>query len=97
MECLEYRALRLPLGPKRRGESILALQRTVGWWTRLLEKLVAEVAQPVPVGRAHQLAALEANARRLRHADAYFDRIAINLLQRAVVALAKEAEEQVYQ
>ena len=64
-----------------------------GSW--LVEQLVAEITQSVPVGRAHQLAALEPDAGCWRHADADIDRLAVNFLQRPVVLLAQEAQEEV--
>jgi hypothetical protein len=86
--------LRLRRGSGAPPRSGPGLQRAVAEGA-LREELVAEVAQPVPVGGAHQLAALQSHARRRRHADANVDGLAVDVLQRAVVALAEEAQEQV--
>ena len=58
---------------------------------RRFEKLAAEIAQSVPIRRAHQLPALQTNSRRLRHANADVDSLPVDLLESPVVSLAKEA------
>src|SRR4051794_4293233 len=61
----------------------------------LFEELGAEIAKPVPIRRAHQLAALQPHSGCLRHADAHVDGLPVYLLQSPVVPLTKKAEEEV--
>ena len=77
MQPLEHGALGLPAAPERGREAVLALQRAVSRRARLLEELVAEIAKPVPVRRAHQLPALQTHSRRLRHPDADLERLPV--------------------
>ena len=59
-------------------------------WARLVEELIAEIAKPMPVRRAHQLPALEAHPGRLWHPDADLDGLPVDLLESTVIALAEE-------
>src|SRR5262245_22776054 len=95
MNPLEHRALGLPAIPESGREAILALQRAVSRRARLLKELIAEIAQPMPVRRTHQLPALQLHSRRQRHPDANLDGVPADLLQSAVVTLAEKAEEEV--
>ena len=95
MKPLDHRALGLATASERSRKAILALQGTVSGRARLFEELVAEIAKPVPIRRADQLAALQTHSGRLRHPDADVDGLPVNLLQSPVVSLAKKAEEEV--
>jgi hypothetical protein len=95
VQALEDRASQATLLLRGGGEFVLGLQRAVGGRTLEAEELLAEVSQAAPLGGADQLAALQSDADRRGHADLDLDRLAVELLQRAVVALAEEAQEQV--
>src|SRR5262245_20091088 len=95
MKALEDGPLRLPALSDRDGEAILALQRAVSRRARYFEELIPEIAKPVPVSRAHQLASLQTHSRRRRHPNANLNGVSADLLQGAVVTLAQKAEEKV--
>src|SRR5262245_37465057 len=81
--------------PESGRELVLTLQRPMCRRPLNGEELVSQISQPVPVSRTHELAPLQANTNRRRHPDARLDRLAVELLQRSVIALAEEAEKEI--
>ena len=95
MEALQGRPLALAVRLERGRELVLELQRAVRGRACFPEQEVAELAEPVPVRVGDDVPSLQPHPGRKQHTDPHLDAIPVELVERTVVPLAEEAQEQI--